>query len=305
MFKLFQPDALFHSLLNTCCTVLIQTRYVTVVNYTVIKVCCLDLAQLCQQESFFLFLIRPKRLWVISCGENANTSDAVGLGLQPLSLLPRGCVCMRTVRGRIFPLSCGPCMLENCVDLLWSGQQNIIGSNVRITACSPCCSQGCSVLPHTLTDEKRIWVRCKQPNVFVYVCVLFCGRVFYEFHWLIPLRWRVAITSTLSLVNVPFNLPFWVLHCSDFLPTECICPAVTGLSQRQLHSGDASQTGREGEEPDWGRHRERTRGVQRSTEGQSLENSNRLLDKLSRKEALPPALQSSFICLMFPGSVPQ
>lgn len=53
LFHIVQPDALFHSLLNTCCHVLIQTRCVTVVNYTIIKVCCLDLALLCQQESVF------------------------------------------------------------------------------------------------------------------------------------------------------------------------------------------------------------------------------------------------------------
>lgn len=86
-----------------------------------------------------------------------------------------------------------------------------------------------------------------------HVCMrlLYRGRVLCRFHPIIP------------LFAGPFNVSV------NFLPTECICPAFTGLSKRQLHSGDASQTGREGEEPDGGRHREGTRGVQRSTEGQA------------------------------------
>lgn len=55
------------------------------------------------------------------------------------------------------------------------------------------------------------------------------------------------------------------------LSAERVCPAVTGLSQRQVHSGDAAETGRTREEPDRGRQREGTRGIQRSAEGQSSE----------------------------------
>lgn len=134
----------------TCSPVFTITCFDTkVVNYSVIKNECLDLVEFCQQEKCFLFLIRAKRLREISCGENANFNDVVRLGLWPLTLLPLGCVCIRTVKGHIFPLSHGLCMLENCVDLLWSTHQNIKRSNVRLTSCSPCCSQGCLILPHT------------------------------------------------------------------------------------------------------------------------------------------------------------
>lgn len=94
----------------------VTTCFVTeVVNYTVgKKIGCLHLMVLCQQESVFPVLVRPKRLRVISCGENANIGDAVRLRLWPQLLLPLGCVSISTVRGHTFPLSHGACMLENC-----------------------------------------------------------------------------------------------------------------------------------------------------------------------------------------------
>lgn len=55
-----------------------------------------------------------------------------------------------------------------------------------------------------------------------------------------------------------------------FLSAERICSAVAGFSQWQVHSGGAAQTGRTWEEPDWRRQWEGTRGIQRSTEGQSF-----------------------------------
>lgn len=58
-------------------------------------------------------------------------------------------------------------------------------------------------------------------------------------------------------------------HCGNLLSAERVRAAVPGFSQRQLHTGDTAQTGGEGEEPDRGRHGERTGGVQRSPEGQS------------------------------------
>lgn len=100
---------------------------------------------------------------MISCGENANISDAVRLSLWPLSLIPLGCVCIRTARGLMFPLSCGPCTLENRIDQLWSTEQNIKRSNVRITVCSPCWSPCRWILPHTATS-KNAFVLSEQPQ---------------------------------------------------------------------------------------------------------------------------------------------
>ena len=148
--------------LVTCSAVFMTICFVTkVVNYSVIKIGCLDLVDFCQQESVFCPWSDRRDLRVISCGENANISDADGLGLRPLSLLPRGRVCIRTVRGHIFPLSRGPCMLENCANWLWSTQKNISRSSVRITACSPGCSHGCFIAPHVLTNKKCILVLWK------------------------------------------------------------------------------------------------------------------------------------------------
>lgn len=58
---------------------------------------------------FIWFLVlTDKTHAAISCGEKTNLSDAVSLALWPLSLIPQGCICMRTDRGRGFPLGLRP-----------------------------------------------------------------------------------------------------------------------------------------------------------------------------------------------------
>lgn len=55
---------------------------------------------------WFLVLTDDTRA-TISCGEKANISDAVSLALWPLSPVPQGRICLRTGRGRSFPLGRG------------------------------------------------------------------------------------------------------------------------------------------------------------------------------------------------------
>lgn len=58
---------------------------------------------------FIKFLVlTDKTHAAISCGEKTNLSDAVSLALWPLSLIPQGCICMRTDRGHRFPLGLRP-----------------------------------------------------------------------------------------------------------------------------------------------------------------------------------------------------
>lgn len=74
----------------------------------------------------------------ISCGEKTNLSDAVNLALWPLSLIPQGCICMRTDRGRRFPLGLPPLCSGKLLQWLWSPGKNTSRSNAGVTVWSLC-----------------------------------------------------------------------------------------------------------------------------------------------------------------------
>lgn len=99
---------------------------------------------------------------MISCRENANIDDAVRLGLQLFSLLSLGCVWIMTVRGHMFPPSCGPyvgklhmlaliniakhqrvkCQTHNMFPMLISGLHAALAMSVSATLIYPyiCCT---------------------------------------------------------------------------------------------------------------------------------------------------------------------
>lgn len=84
----------------------------------------------------------------ISCGEKANISDVVSLALWPLSLIPQGCICMRTDRGRRFP----PPLWWKTTSASFDHQgKNTSRSNVGVTVWSRCQFQSCPTPAHFLT----------------------------------------------------------------------------------------------------------------------------------------------------------
>lgn len=151
------------------------------VNDTYVQIACLSLAMLSEQERVFSapdqtsewFPVEKMQTFVMLSSSGCSRSgwslwEASGSGQSEV----------------IYFLSAVAHVRWKSADWLWSTQQNIQRSNVRITACSPC-----SIRPHTLTPIKPlcVFVWCNMGDLFSIDSV-----------WFIPLSCCAFIISISS-----------------------------------------------------------------------------------------------------------